>query len=312
MGMNPNSGLSEDYLDDLKNELLTATTAYNTYARAATKASAEHAQAKLYHSDLKGYCSQITVTYMLISDAYNYLNTLISHAENVSKNLHLSHESLGIIVRYLKCLCEEAEGLRITIRTLIDSVESIGDPVLNADTATLLTCLKDLETEVTATITTICTAIEAMIVLFRCLLDLTFKIGSAEEGAPTGLVNDFQQMRGILCCEYSAGISAELAPCPGDEMTSEAEAELADCCPGEYEIEERECSLTKPAVCEGGFASTFFQERIRTAMEQAGLLVEHKKCVLQFYEKKSAGALAKMEAITKALDAATAAKALCQ
>ena len=312
MGMNPNSGLSEDYLGGLQHELLTATVAYRTFARAASKAGIELGLAEAYHNDLKGYCRQVSATYIMISDAYNYVETLITHAQNVSRNLTLSQESLTIIIRFLKCLCVEAEDLRISVRALIDAVEGIGDPALNPDVATLPKCLRELETEVTTTITAICTAISAMIDLLRGLMVLNHRIGSDEDGVSTGLINDLRQISAVLCCEYSAGISAALPPCPGDDTTTGAEAELADCCPGDGEVDERECELAKPAICDGGFGSTFFRERITAALEKARLLVEQKKCVSRFYARKSAGARSKMEAITKSLTAAQAAKDLCK
>lgn len=308
MDMNTNAGVSEDYIDVLESELLTATTSHKTYAKAATKAKNEHGLASVHYGELQGYCAQVATTYVMIADAYNYVSTLVEHAKNVSKNVGASLASLKIIARYLKCLCEDAETLKTRVRSLIETVEGIGDPVLMADSATLLKCLKELETEVIATVEAICTAIEAILVHFRCLVELSYEIGSApEDGETTGLIDDLQQMQAVLCCEYRAGINPEIPPCPGDDLTNGALGRLAKCCPNSEEVSDRECDLTKP-----GIENYTFHQDIITAKENARKLADHKKCVAQFYEKESAGALAKMESVSKALEAATKAKELCK
>lgn len=316
MGVNPNSGLSEDYIERLKSEHRTAKAAHSTYAKAASKAGKEYAQAALHHNELKAYCRQVSVTYVMIGDAYSYLGTMLNHTKEVSKVLDFSNQSLSIIAHFTKCLCEEVENLRGCTRALIEIVEGIGDDFLNTGDAKLLTCLKELEAEIKVAITDSGVAIEATIELYRCLLELTHGIGTEENDVTTGLVNDFEQMQAILCCKYSAGIGVEITLCETNDGTpTQTEIDLAACCPndGNVGIKDRECGLAKPAICEGQlFGNTFFSKKITEAMETARKLAEMKKCVLRFYEKKSAGALAKMEAIKKALDAATKAKALCK
>ncbi len=312
MGMNMKSGLSQDYIDGLEKELVTAKAAFDNFAKASAKAKSEHDLAKLYYNDLKGYCLQVSATYVRISDLYDYLGTLVAHGTNVGTNLGLSLESLTLLVKFLKCLCGDTEELRARVRSLIDAIDGIGSEVLTGDGATLVKCIRDLEEEIKATVTTIGTAIVAVIELFRCVLELTWLIGKEENGTLTGLVHDLEEMRKVLCCEYCAGINAELPDCDADSMDMGVAGELADCCKNPKEARSCECDLAKPAVCDGGFQSTFFQQTIKGAMDETKLLVEYKKCVWQFYDKKRAGALARHDAIKKAFDAAKAAKALCK
>ncbi len=312
MGMNMKSGLSQDYIDGLEKALITAKTAFDKYARAATKARKEHDLAKQYHDDLRGYCVQVTATYVRISDVYDYLGTLVTHAGNVGKNLGFSLESLTLIVRVLKCLCEDTEALRADVRSLIDAIDGIGSEVLAGDGATLVKCIRDLEEEIKATITSVGNAIVAIIALFRCVLELSCQLGQGNAETLTGLVYDLEEMRAVLCCKYCAGIKAEIPPFDANDMEQGAADELAECCKNPREVRACECDLAQPAVCDGGFQSEFFQQHITARLEETKLLVDHKKCVWQFYDKKRAGALARHDAIKKSYDAAKAAKALCK
>ncbi|NJB86807.1 hypothetical protein GGR26_002584 [Lewinella marina] len=310
--MNMKSGLSQDYIDGLEKALVTAKAAFDNFAKAATKAKNEHDLAKLYYNDLKGYCVQVSATYVRISDLYDYLGTLVTQGTNISTNLSLSLESLTLIARFLKCLCEDTEGLRADVRSLIDAIEGIGSEVLASNGATLVKCIRDLEEEIKNTVTAIGAAIVAVIELYRCVLELNWLVGKNENGQLTGLVYDLEQMRKVLCCDYCAGINAQIPPCIADTMDKGAADELAECCKNPREVRACECDLDRPAVCDGGFQSQFFQATIKGTMDETKLLVEYKKCVWQFYDKKRAGALAKYDAIKKSYDAAKAAKALCK
>lgn len=312
MGMDMKSGLSQEYIDELEKELVTAKKDFENFEKAASKAKKEQDFAKLYYDDLKGYCVQVSATYVRVSDLYDYLGNLSSHATNVGTNLSLSLESLTIILRFLKCLCGETEKLRVRVRTLIEAIDGIGSEVLANGEASLVKCIRDLEVEIKATVNLMGAAIVAVIELFRGLLELNSLIGRQTDGKYSGLVHDLEEMRKVLCCDYCAGINAGIAPCDTTNMDMDDSGELAQCCANPKEVRACECDLQKPAVCDGGFQSEFFQTTIKGAIEETKLLVEHKKCVRQFYDKKRAGAQAKHDAIKKALDAAKAAKALCK
>jgi hypothetical protein len=311
MGMTINSTLSQHYIDVLDQELTKAKTSLECFAKAATKAKREHDLANEYYLDLKGYCTQVSATYVHISDLYDYLNTLVTKTGCVGDNLKLSLESLGIIARMLKCLCEEVETLKASVHALIEAIDAIDSEVLKGDGATLVSCLRQLEDEINVALGLLCDAISAVIILYRCVLELTHSIGSKDGETLTGLVLELEEMRKVLCCNYCAGINNSLTACDVKDLGENVEAELNDCCENPREMRDCQCEITKPDVCDGGFSSSFFQNDIKQAMDDAKLLVEHKKCVWQFFEKKRAGVQAEHDAVKKSYDAAKAAKALC-
>lgn len=311
MDINADGGLSQDYIDRLKRDLVTAKADFDNYGKAASKANKEHGLAVQHHADLSTYCNQLTTTYLKIGDLYDYLTTLVTHAANVGTNVSVSFESLKIVFHHLKCLCEKVEEMRNMNKALIKALEDTGSEVLNVDGATLMQCLRDIDTETEAALTNVGEAMMAVIALYRCVLDLHHFIGANGETEMTGLVRELEQLRRVLCCDYRAGINdMENPACPTEDQ-QDGSADLAQCCGEPAEVEACECELEKPAVCDGGFQSDFFCDYIIEAKEKADKLVKYKKCVHQYFEKKKSAALAKHDSIKKALDAALKAKALC-
>ncbi|MEL7159548.1 MAG: hypothetical protein AAFN92_02220 [Bacteroidota bacterium] len=309
--MNIKSGLSQDYIDGLADDLAAALTDLECFAQAATKAKSEHDLAAAYHADLQDYCQRVSATYVRISDVYDYLDVLINHAACVGTNLNLSLEALTLLTRTMKCLCEDIEAMKADVRSLLDAIDAIDSDVLKGDGATLVKCIRDLEAEIATAVTLCCDAITALIALFRCVHELSAYVGTRDGKTMTGLVHDLQEIREVLCCAYCAGINPGIPATEPAALGKDVPSELSECCNEPEGIPDCQCDMEQPAVCEGGFTATFFTETISDRMAAIGKAVEDYKCVWQFYLKKQAGAQARHDAVKKAHEAATAAKALC-
>jgi len=311
-GTEMEAGLSQTYIDTLRQELNAAKANYDQYAKAATKAQSEYTLAQNHCNDLTDYHKRITDTYNLVIQLDDYIIALSAHADKVCTNVTKSCEALGILSRWLKCLCEDTEALKAMIRTLLDDIEAIGSDALSGSNATIVECIRQLEEETKTAIAEYEKAVTAIIELLRCVLELQFLICDGEDSGELGLVKDLQELRKVLCCEYCAGINAEIEPCESDDEGGANDGdEMLSCCGTPQEVRPCECDMTKPALCEGGFASDFFTQSIDAAKNTACELADYKKCVWNFYEKKKASAQAKRDAVQMALDAAENAKALC-
>ncbi|MEL6274512.1 MAG: hypothetical protein AAFU03_05280 [Bacteroidota bacterium] len=308
-----------NYIDTLRDQLNIATANYNQYAKAASKAQREYTLAQSHCDDLTNYHDRITSTYNLVIELDDYIVALKSHAEKICTNVTKSCEALGILSKWLKCLCEDVEALKDMIRTLLDDIDAIGSDTLSGDNATLINCIRQLEEETKTAITEYEKAVTAMIDLLRCVLELQFLVCDVEDDSEDsevvvllGLVTDLEKLRQVLCCEYCAGIDPNTKPCESDEASNgNEETEMLNCCGTPQKVRSCECDMVKPALCNGGFASDFYTQNIDAAKTAACELADYKKCVWTFYEKKKSSAQAKRDAVQKALDAAENAKALC-
>lgn len=347
--VDPNVGLSQAYIDKMNLDLAKAKIDFQKYQQAAKKAKKEYELAELHFKDLKEYCQHLKITYLQVSDLFNYITTLITQAANVGKNIRYSYGALQIITKFLKCLCEKVESLKLMVNNLLGVIEATGSELLNSDKATLVTDLRAMETAIKESTTIITKAIEALIDLYRCLIELRYMIGDVAEKDQSdnvlakdpcknsvsvnleleyGLIRDLEQLLEILKCEYKAGINVKAEAC--EEMSTQSGnadevQELKDCCwPQDNcegdppKVKSCEETLMEPRFCtsenEGGlgFKSDFFVKNITGAKDEADKLTKYKKCVWDFFEKKKAAALANKASIEKSLEAAKEAKKLCE
>lgn len=309
------AGMSQEYIDGLKEDLKAAERAYNEYAQAASKAKSEYTIANTFCEDMTDYLDRVTTTYNLVIDLEDYINSLVAHAEKVCTNVNETGAAVQLIIECYKCLSEDTEQLKQMIKDLLDAIDKLGDPILNPGDS-LVKCLTDLHLQVVEALAAHKTAIQSLIVVWRSVMELEYMICNNDEDATShslGLTYDLDQLNKILCCGYCAGMSDGIALCPSEGDDNGDNAELVDCCGPVVEMS-FDCSSTKPALCaeEGseGFKSQLYCD-LEMDKASACELADYKKCVWQYYEKKKQNAMAKRDAVKTALEAAQEAKALC-
>lgn len=314
------AGMSQKYIDDLYSDLQDAQRSRDEYGQASQKAKAEYNISSKYCDDLSDYLSRIEKTYNMVIDMEDFINAFIAHTDNVCTNVDHTGKAIKMIIECYKCVVEQTEGLKQMVKDLLDAIEKLTDPVLNSEES-LMKCLNDLYKQIDETLKSQKTAMDSLILVWRSVTDLEYTICNNADTTQSpvspdlGLAYELAQLHDVLCCQYCGGSSDNIAVCEDD--TIQDSDQLNKCCgdkPDTPQSAEIDCSVNKPALCntEGkeGFNSDFYCN-LETNKTYICELTEYLRCVWKHYEKQQGIASARYEAIQKAHEAATKAKALC-
>jgi hypothetical protein len=298
---------SQKYIDRLIDELNDAKRCLDEALAEESKASAEYLDAVNWCEFVNNFLSRIQSTIDHAKNVIVMIESAGGQANLVCQNIKCTLEALQILTLEAKESAETIEILKQKIKKLLDQISCINDPVLDPNVS-LLKCIQELKAAVDAAMAASLHAIWAILNAVKALNELLCMIceNDMDDNPIDGsLIQHLNILVGLIKCGESSVQDEVVAP-------GSSNPDYEDCTKPKKELN---CAISPlPCLCPDECDSTAdcstkaYLTDLIGEFENAKDLKEYKKCIFDKAQKARIKAQARHDALSKALEAAKAAK----
>lgn len=312
-------GLSQSYIETLTQDLTSAEYCYNEYHIATLKAEDEYDLSLQWETCLKDYLGKIGTTYSMVTHLDAYVAKMLEHTTKICSTVSLAKDASNILMICVRCLSEQNEHLKKSIKELLEIIDCLNDPILISNVS-IMKCLEDLKGKVDVGLVAVLNAIKELLNLMKCILELENKICCTTE-VPSGLLEDLNRLVAILNCSYPPIPDHSDRICEDVDSTYATPSPAILNCPnckndcGEETIAAPStmvCSTNdfKPSLCDN--CGNSFHRQLLNEYTIASQQTCYARCVWEYFKDLEQKAKSNRDAIKAALSAAVTAKAKCK